>query len=446
MNLCLFGAPLDTDNLGVAALGQSVLAGIAERFASIDITLFDYGRGVRDAEFSIAGRRVPFRKVGAFPSRRLYASESLWSIRRGCRYDRTSNPAAHRILVADTVLDISGGDSFSDLYGMRRCRAMCLRKRIVIDSGIPLVLLPQTYGPFRSSKAHRMAQRSVRGATMAWARDARSFEILCDLLGPGHFDPARHRLGVDVAFALPANEPRHDRLPPPMRVWLVRNGDREKPLVGLNISGLIWHDPASARDRYGLQADYREAIVGLLVRLLRDSARPRVLLVPHVLTPEGHYESDPHACRLAMQAALDRHPDAAERIAIVPPDFDACEMKWIISRCNWFCGTRMHSTIAALSSGVPAAAIAYSDKTLGVFETCGQGEHVHDPRRLTANDLVERTLASFHQRDAAHAALAAALPCVIAKANEQMDVIATFIESLGQPRDPRVPEPTSQQA
>lgn len=355
-------------------------------------------------------------------------------IRIAARFGGLRNPAAHRILAADAILDISGGDSFTDLYGNWRFRQVCLPKIIALENRKPLILLPQTYGPFRSPKARRVAERIVRGAAMAWARDARSFNILRDLLGPDHFDPARHRLGVDVAFALPAHEAQGDRLPPPMREWLATGRDREQPLVGLNISGLIWHDPASARDRYGLQADYREAIIGLLVRLLRDSARPRVLLVPHVLTPEGHYESDPDACRLAMQVALDRHPDAAERIAIVPPDFDACEMKWIISRCDWFCGTRMHSTIAALSSGVPAATIAYSDKTLGVFETCGQGEHVRDPRQLNTEELIERTLHSYQQREAAQTSLAAALPAVLAKAQEQMDkIVATITEMATAP-------------
>ena len=30
--------------------------------------------------------------------------------------------------------------------------------------------------------------------------------------------------------------------------------------------------------------------------------------------------------------------------------FDCGEMKWIVRKLEWFCGTRMHSTIAGLSS------------------------------------------------------------------------------------------------
>ena len=56
---------------------------------------------------------------------------------------------------------------------------------------------------------------------------------------------------------------------------------------------------------------------------------------------------------------------------MLSPDLDASEVKWCISKLDWFVGSRMHATIAALSSGVPCAAIAYSRKFRGVFATLG---------------------------------------------------------------------------
>jgi len=47
MRLGLFGGPPDTGNLGVAALGASVLRGLARSGRSLDVTVFDYGRGTR---------------------------------------------------------------------------------------------------------------------------------------------------------------------------------------------------------------------------------------------------------------------------------------------------------------------------------------------------------------------------------------------------------------
>jgi polysaccharide pyruvyl transferase WcaK-like protein len=121
-------------------------------------------------------------------------------------------------------------------------------------------------------------------------------------------------------------------------------------------------------------------------------------------------------------------------VAVLPALHDPCEVKWVISQLDWFCGTRMHSTIAALSSGVPAAAIAYSPKTLGVFETCGQGAHVADPRQLDTGDVVERLWQSWAAREEARRSLQATLPAVLRRAEEQMDAIVATVQEAGDAR------------
>ena len=257
---------------------------------------------------------------------------------------------------------------------------------------------------------------------MAWARDEHSFEVLRDLLR-GDFDPIRHRTGVDVAFGLPVTRPSEDCIAGKLE-WFE---DKRTPLVGLNVSGLLLNHPKEAAERYGIKADYREVILSLISRLLRDSDA-RVLLIPHVVTPAGHYESDIQACGsiLAMLNSQVTH-----RVAIVPTVNDPCEVKWIIAQCDWFCGTRMHSTIAALSSCVPTAAISYSPKTLGVFDTCGQGAHVADPRRLNKEETTDQLWESWQKRELAKIGLNAALPNVLRQAEIQMDEIVGTILKTG---------------
>jgi len=283
-----------------------------------------------------------------------------------------------------------------------------------------LILLPQTYGPFAGSNTRAEASHFARYATRAWARDARSFDVLRELLGDD-FDPARHQQGVDVAFLLPRGEAIESR-----------QGIRGSE-VGINVSGLIWNDPAGARDRYRFISDYREAMRRIVGHM---AAHSPVVLVPHVLTPRGHYESDRAACE-SLVAELPA--GARDAVRISPDPADPCEAKGLISSCRWFLGTRMHATIAGLSSGVPTAAISYSDKTLGVFETCGQGEHVHDPRKLSTDELVERVIWSFNSRERARTSLATHLPSVLDIARRQMNDIAEAVRACGggsaSPRD-----------
>jgi len=67
-------------------------------------------------------------------------------------------------------------------------------------------------------------------------------------------------------------------------------------------------------------------------------------LIPHVTNPT----SNDYAF---MQRALSQIKDRNSNIILVPPDYNAAETKWIISRMTLFAGARTHSTIAALSSG-----------------------------------------------------------------------------------------------
>ena len=464
LRLCLFGAAPDTGNLGVSALCYSVVGGLARCDPRTELTVFDEGRGVRPATLEFATGPFRFAFCGATQTRRVWQRRSFWNLRVCNWLGGLGNPAVARLRAADAVLDISGGDSFTDLYGPRRFHSVTFSKRLALEHHRPLVLLPQTYGPYRDRRCRALAADIVRRAAMAWARDARSFEVLKDLLGPD-FDPVRHRCGVDVAFALESRPPRAP-LPEPLATWLgarsvgppwptsTRSGRAlhrpwegeapaepntppadtfppshlptfPRPVIGFNVSGLIWHDPDGARTRYGFQADYRQCVLGFLRRVLRETDA-RIVLVPHVLTSPGHYESDP-AANAAVAAALADEPGAAERVAAVPPVYDPMEMKWLIARLDWFCGTRMHATIAGLSSGVPTAAIAYSVKTAGVFETCGQGGCVADPRVAGTADVVDRLWTAWQDRAAARTALAGPARGNRARAAQQMVAILAHV-------------------
>jgi colanic acid/amylovoran biosynthesis protein len=102
---------------------------------------------------------------------------------------------------------------------------------------------------------------------------------------------------------------------------------------------------------------------------------------------------------------------------------DPQQSKWVIARTAWFCGMRMHATIAALSSAVPAANVAYSLKARGVFASVGQERRVADARRLGDEDLLAELWRSWTERAVAAAELAVNTPLAVARAAAQMDEI-----------------------
>lgn len=396
LRVSIFGAAPDTGNLGVSALCVSLLEGLWDRNASIDAAVFDHGRKPRRWVPAGMPATATTTLCGSVHSRRIYRTESHWRMWAAASWGLGSNHAVERVRASDAVLDVSGGDSFSDLYGPKRFAAVTFPKRLAAELQRPLILLPQTYGPFHSKDCEAKARQLIRSATMAWARDARSFEVMKALLDE-NFDPRRHRCSVDMAFGLTARNPE-DRLPEPIRGWISARTD---PVIGINISGLIANNATASAARFGLQADYREMMSRLVCETLRDCDL-RVVLVPHVLAPIGHRESDLEASLEIVKRVPRRD---RSRVAVLPTGLTASETKWVISQLDWLCATRMHACIAGLSSGVPVAGVAYSDKARGVFESCGQGRELIDPRMLGTEEALEALLASCHHRAATARAL-----------------------------------------
>jgi len=422
--ILLAGAAPDTGNLGVSALFYSTVAGISERLSDHPLTVFDHGKGIRDIQIAIKDNpNFTIHVCGAKHGRRYYHQENFANIRLNCKLGGAFNSIAKHILNAKVMLDISGGDSFTDLYGDKCFETITYPKKIAIENNIPLILLPQTYGPYTSSAVRNKAAKLVQQTSMAWARDVESFEELKSLLGTA-FDKEKHFLGVDTAFLLPLTPPRI-ALSDKLTNWL---NNRTQATVGINVSGLIYNQPDKARSQYGFKADYQQVIYQFVKKILVETDA-NIVLIPHVLVAENHYESDVAASKHLINLLSDSEKQRVE-IVFESYHYDQCEIKWIISQMDWFCGTRMHSTIASLSTEVATAAIAYSLKTWRVFKTCGQELQVIDPREMDTQEVVDGLWVCWQQRDKVKLSLQEQLPKVLAAAKQQMDLICANIANI----------------
>lgn len=417
-SVALFGASPDTANMGVSALYRSFLQAMCERLPQLRPIVFDNGLGLRQESFPVGDRQVAVRHFGARGGRRYHRPENIQTMAAlsNFPFGASFNRGLQLIDSCNAVMDVSGGDSFSDIYGPDRFRNIVLPKIIAARRGRRLLLLPQTYGPFKNPACRAQAREAVLGAKQAWSRDLRSHDILKDLLG-ADFDPKIHRTGVDMAFGLA-------QLAPPQPVidalsdWL----DSRTPMVGLNVSGMVWGNDGSSAASFGFKADYRELLRRLLEWIL-DTSDVNILLVPHVFGLDGDTKTD-SAASAELKALLPaRH---APRVRIAPDLPNEQQLKWLIARTQWFAGTRMHATIAGMSSAVPTASISYSDKARGVFETCGQGAQIVDPRVSDTDECVARLQQLFSSRDADRPALTQAVAGVKQRLSGQMDDIARF--------------------
>jgi colanic acid/amylovoran biosynthesis protein len=239
----------------------------------------------------------------------------------------------------DCILDIGGGDSFTDIYATRRYLYIWATKMMVIGRRVPLLLSPQTIGPFSKTPQTQMAQLALRGMRAVVVRDRPSFDAVSQLA-----PRARCVLSTDVAFALPYQDRSAER-----------GGRRLR--VGVNVSGLLFGEALSGRNKFGLSFDYaavtRQFIQGVLARGDAD-----VHLLTHATTTDRADDDG-----WAVDQVAGEFPGTVR----VPDFVGPSEAKSYISSLDFLTAGRMHACIGALSSLTPVVPIAYSRKFRGVF-------------------------------------------------------------------------------
>jgi polysaccharide pyruvyl transferase WcaK-like protein len=301
----------------------------------------------------------------------------------------------------DLVADITGGDSFSDIYGFRRFLLGFLRKWLVIFLGKKFILLPQTYGPFKSSMVKAMAKYILNRASIIYSRDQEGVEYVRQLIVTSNGSSNKLRFAPDVAFVLDSRAPKHVNTDPPLATQA-----KELILVGFNINGLLFNGGYTRDNMFGLKVDYSDLVYGI-IELFMKYDKLVLLLVPHVFSPHGTVESDPDACTQVYKTAAIKYPG---RIVLTKGYYDQSEIKHIIGMCDFFIGSRMHACIAALSQCIPAVGLAYSKKFYGVFESIGAEKFVIDMRVHSSDEILSALSEAFGERHASAEYLKSVMP------------------------------------
>jgi colanic acid/amylovoran biosynthesis protein len=408
----LLGAAFDTGNMGVSALAESAVKCILHRWPDAEITLLGSGRVVREEQLRIGDKIMCIKKLPICFCSNIFLENHfivlcfhafLFKLFNGDRFNRfciQRNASLKHILRLGMVADITGGDSFSDIYGMRRFVLGFLRKWIVLLFNKDLVMLPQTYGPFKRRLARAMARHILNRAKLIYSRDKAGVEYVNALLN--NRGNEKVRFAPDIAFVLDARRPKHIDIEPSADVRA-----QDSIVVGLNISGLLFNGGYNRNNMFGLSCNYRELIIAVIEMLLQDH-RVSILLIPHVFPPANNMvESDSDAC-LRIYEQLKRK--YSNRIFIVKGEYDQGEIKYIIGLSDFFIGSRMHACIAAISQGIPAVGIAYSRKFYGVFESIGLEMYVADAQRFGRDALLKVAKSAVADRNKVHEHLFKIMP------------------------------------
>ena len=215
----------------------------------------------------------------------------------------------------DLVLDASGfvfGDAWPLAMIQQRLGMELLRFR---QRGVPIVLLPQAFGPFNRPEVRVAVKAIIESATLVYARDEQSLSYLKDLT-----DRPDIHLAPDFTNLL-------EVVPDP---------------VYTGRCCLIPNHQVLARSQGAYLGFLKECVVQLLARGE----------VPFWLIHEGPQDEE-----IATQVNM--MLDAP--LPIVKPS-SACDIKAIIAACKLQIGSRFHGLVSALATGVPVLAVGWSHK------------------------------------------------------------------------------------
>lgn len=357
MRVLVLWAHQDSANLGLRVLAEGTAALVKRVWPACEIHFQDYGKGTAPMPIS---------------SPKSLAKEWV-----------TGNHGLKKWLQGfDLAIDTRSGDSFADLYGLERLFGMGMVAELVRRAGVPLVLGPQTIGPFVSTAGRVLGRHSLKTANAVMARDPASAAQAENL---GRSVDAQ---STDVVFALP--QP-------------VRTAERD---VILNISGLLW-SPGPHVD-----ADhYRKTVTALYQELLRTGRS--VSLLAHVLNSPVA-DNDVPAIR---EFAAARAPGVE---VLIPTSLT--HVRELLASGNTVIGSRMHACLNALSTGTPAVPLAYSRKFAPLFGNLGWN-HTIDLRSHpdpVAAALEACTASSLGQQ----------VDSVLAKAEDLLAVAQRSLESF----------------
>ena len=340
IRIAILGLTTSNGNLGCQALTYSTYSLLKEIFKDQSLELYFYELLSLKALITLKTRT--FKKV-YFDG---FCDDEIKKTL--CFYKNIKNKIvfAQQYKRIDFCLDFTYGDSFTDIYGQERFDTLTGLKRFFIKKGKPFILGSQTYGPFNNPINMKTAVEVINDSYEVFARDKLSYDFVSKNCR------TQPILTTDVAFFLEYDSTKN----------------KNPKAVGFNPSGLLWNGGYQGKNQFGLSLDYRCFCKRCIEEIIRHGFQ--VHLIGHVVDADLSVRDND--C-VAITSLHEMFPET-----IVAPVFKTpMDAKTYISSMTFFVGSRMHATIAAISSGVPVLPFSYSRKFEGLFQTLDYHHLIH---------------------------------------------------------------------
>jgi polysaccharide pyruvyl transferase WcaK-like protein len=369
--ILLLGVSLDSDNRGVNALGLGAIELLHSSFGITEYILLKMSpnEAVTAKTIVVNDKQIDVRTYSYSKNRFLISLLEFYSF----KLFRVKPTSELSLLVINSkkAFNVNEGDSFSDIYGLKRIVIHFLYSFVILLWGKELTFLPQTIGPFKTFVGVKLAKYILRRAKKVYVRDAKGKAFLNKLKIPytSAMDMAVYMQPKKVDFSVSENT------------------------VGINVNGLLFYQ--SYGQIVGKFEYYKNLVLEIINVLIEEGFH--IILVPHTYNiSAASMEDDLSAIKEVLKE------NRSSKLSFVNQPYDARELKYVISQLVFFVGSRMHSCIAALSTSVPTIGLAYSPKFEGTFEIFGQKEcviNISGIKNESIHNVVAKITEKVEQRD-----------------------------------------------
>jgi len=246
--------------------------------------------------------------------------------------------------------------------------------------GKPYMILSQAIGPVKETLTRTiLAKYVLNGAELITIRDIVSYNFLVNRL---RIEPHKVHIYPDLAFSLSAEED--------INLPFAKTGE----VIGINISP---HVPRFMFPSLNLE-DKHELFLKLMSEIIDEiTEKFNVVMIPSVTGPENPIGMFKHCDdRINMEKILANMTDETKISHMyVLSSSTLKQLKGGLSKCMLFIGCRMHSIVFAISLGIPSIGLAYSEKTIELFDLIGLSEYVVDLRNKEYEELRNEILIKF---------------------------------------------------
>lgn len=316
----------------------------------------------------------------------------------------TITPTIKSLVDADLVISAAGGYYYSYAKG-RSFLYISYTMALVMLSGNPLYMLPQSFGPFQFWYERIIAKWLLSRVRVLMVRESESQEYLNKL---GIHNRSLYIL-PDMAFSFVGSNIQNNE----DSFFLILNQlPKDQPLLGITV--IDW---GLQFLKFINQDQYEESLVAV-IKYFISNYNGSVILFPQSCGPSPAEDDRIPAKRIIKQIS-----ELKGKISLIDIPLRPAVLKTLYGYLEILIGTRMHSNIFAMIEGTPVLAIGYLPKTLGMASMVGVENWVIDIEDINPYLLIDKFKEIWKNRELIHEKLLIKIPELAEQTNIALEII-----------------------